>query len=384
MKPGTRVLHTGIEIDPYTGAASVPIYQTSTFHQESLDHSGRYEYSRSGNPTREALEQALAVLEEGRAGFAFSSGMAAISSVLCLLRSGDRVVATRNLYGGSFRVLTRLFPRFGIEPVFVDTTDLRAVRSALELPEVKAVFLESPANPLLQVTDIAAVAELCRRAGMLTVVDNTLLSPLFQKPLTLGADVVVHSATKFLGGHSDVLAGIAVVRSEELSEELRFVQNAFGAVLGPQDSWLVLRGIKTLKVRLEQQQENALIIAGWLKKRPEVTAVYYPGLEDHPGHQLLLRQASGFGAVLSFRLQSASRARRFLEALRLPVLGVSLGAVESIVTYPCRMSHAAIPPQEREALGVTEDLVRLSVGLEDVDDLLADLEQALETAARLE
>ena len=377
MKKGTRLLHTGVEVDPFTGAASVPIYQTSTFHQESIDRPGAYDYSRSGNPTRQALEDAMSVLEEGSDGFAFSSGMAAISSVLSLFKTGDRILVGRDIYGGTFRAVTKLFVRFGIETVFVDTTDLQEVEKQIDA-NTKAIYLETPANPLMQVSDIEATACLSEKYGLITIVDNTFLTPYFQKPLELGADIVVHSATKYLGGHSDVLAGIAVVKGEELAAELKFVQNAFGAVLSPQDSWLVMRGIKTLKVRLEQHQKSALEIAKWLKRRPEIKEVYYVGLEDHPQYQLSCRQTTGFGGILSFRLQTTEAAKNFLQHLKLPLLGVSLGAVESIITYPCCMSHAAIPNEKRNELGITEDLLRLSVGLEETEDLIQDLKQALD------
>lgn len=377
MQFSTKLLHPGCETDPVTGAVSVPIYQVSTFKQPSVDHPGEYDYARSGNPTRRALEETIAQLEGGVKGFAFASGMAAISSVFCLFNAGDHLVVCQDVYGGTYRVLTRLFNRFGIQATFVDTTDLDKIRRAIR-DNTRALYLETPSNPLMKITDLAGAAGLARERGLLTIVDNTFMTPYLQRPLELGADIVVHSATKFLGGHSDLVAGLVAVKEERLAREVGFVQNSLGAVLGPQDSWLLMRGMKTLQVRLDREQETAGKIAEWLAGRPEVTRVYYPGLIDHPGYDLHRRQAKGPGAVLSFELSTRELARQVMERVQLPALAVSLGAVESILSYPVTMSHAAIPPAERHALGITDSLFRLSVGLEDADDLVADLAQALE------
>ena len=378
---GTRLIHPGNELDPATRAVSLPIYQSVIYAQESVDRPGRWEYSRTANPTRAALEETIAVLEEGQYGFAFASGMAAIASVLCLFSSGDHLVVARDIYGGTFRLLHRLFPRFGLAVDFVDATDLSAIKKAVK-PETKAIYLETPSNPLLRITDLAGAVALAREHRLLAIVDNTFMTPYWQKPLTLGADIVVHSATKYLAGHSDCLAGLAVVRDKALAEELAFIQNAWGAVLSPHDAWLVLRGIKTLKVRLEQQQETAWALATWLAEQPSVKAVYYPGLPDHPRREVHFRQARGAGAVIAFRLGSSEQAEKLVDSVRLPVIGSSLGAVESIISLPARMSHASLPAGLRQELGITPDLVRFSVGLEDAADLRADLAQALAKAAR--
>ncbi|KAF0219137.1 MAG: cystathionine [Geobacteraceae bacterium] len=376
MKLGTKIIHSGHTIDPYTKGLSVPIYQVSTFAQESVDHFGKYDYARSGNPTREALEETIAALENGSRGFAFASGMAAISSALLLFSAGDHLIVCEDVYGGTFRVLTSLFSRLGIEATFVDTTDLSNVRAALR-PNTKALYLETPSNPLLKITDLHGAVQLAKEHGLLTLVDNTFMTPYLQRPLELGCDIVLHSGTKFLNGHSDVISGLAVVRDQELGNRLSFVQNAFGAVLGPQDSWLVLRGVKTLKVRMEESQRSAIAVAGWLAEQQRVREVFYPGLPDHPGAEVHARQSSGPGAVLSFKLESLELTRRVLEGLELAAFAVSLGGVESIISYPAKMSHAAMPPHEREARGVTDNLVRLSVGLEEAADLIADLDRVI-------
>jgi cystathionine beta-lyase len=381
MKYGTRLLHTGVEIDPATGASSVPIYQASTFHHESLEHPPRFDYARSGNPTRQALEDALTVLEGGVRGFAFSSGMAAMTTTLLLFGQGDHIVACEDIYGGTYRALTRIFTRLGIETTFVDTTDLDKVEAAIR-PNTKALLLETPSNPVLKITDLRAAVEIAKRNRLLTIVDNTFMSPYLQRPLELGIDIVVHSGTKFIGGHSDVVAGIVVVNEKKLGSEIKFLQNSFGSILGPQDAWLLLRGIKTLKVRMDASQASAMKIAQWLATNPRVEKVYYPGLEAHPGREIHVAQSDGPGAVLSFDLGSEERARHVLESVRLPLVAVSLGGVESILSYPAMMSHAAMPEQEREALGITKGLLRLSVGLEDPDDLIEDLDQALRSMER--
>ncbi|QIZ66969.1 cystathionine beta-lyase [Geobacillus subterraneus] len=372
----TKLLHNEWKVDRATGAVSVPIQHASTFHQFDFDSFGKYDYSRSGNPTREALEETIAALEGGVRGFAFASGMAAISTAFLLLSKGDHVLVTEDVYGGTYRMITEVLSRFGIEHTFVDMTDLEAVAENIR-PNTKVIYMETPSNPLLKVTDIRAVVELAKAHGCLTFLDNTFMTPALQRPLDLGVDLVLHSATKFLAGHSDVVAGLAVVKDEELGKQLYKLQNAFGAVLGVQDAWLVLRGIKTLHVRLKQSSESAAAIAAYLAGHPKVEAVYYPGLAHHPGHATQHNQAAGFGAVLSFRLADEEAARTFVRHVRLPVFAVSLGAVESILSYPAKMSHAAMPKDERLRRGITDGLLRLSVGLEDVNDLIADFEQAL-------
>jgi len=376
MKFATRLIHNGHDTDPATGALSIPICQASTFRQESVEQFGRYDYSRSGNPTREALEESVALLENGVRAYAFASGMAAISSALLLFSPGDHLVVCEDVYGGTYRVLTSLFARLGIDCTFVDATDPGALAAAVR-PETRALFLETPSNPLMKITDLRGAVELARARGLLTIVDNTFMTPYLQRPLDLGCDIVLHSGTKFLNGHSDVLCGFAVVKDEKLGKRLRFVQNAFGAVLGPQDSWLVLRGLKTLKVRMEESQKGATAIADWLTSQARVSRVFYPGLPGHPGHAIHAGQSSGPGAVLSFTLASYELTRRLLEGSELCAFAVSLGGVESILSYPAKMSHAAVPKEEREKKGISDTLVRLSVGLEDPDDLIADLDRAI-------
>jgi len=377
----TRLLHNKHKIDSVTGAVSVPIQHASTFHQFDVDSFGKYDYARSLNPTREALEDVIAELEGGVRGFAFSSGMAAISTAFLLLSAGDHVVITEDVYGGTFRMVTEVLSRLGIEHTFVDMTDLDQVKAAIK-SNTKAFYVETPSNPLLKVTDIQAVSQIAKSVGALTYVDNTFLTPELQKPLELGADIVLHSATKFLAGHSDVLAGLAVVKDEELGKRLYFLQNSFGAILGPQDAWLVLRGIKTLHVRLAHSQQAALKVAEFLKKHPLVEKVFYPGLEDHPQFDLQQSQANGAGAVLSFELKNEEALRTFVAAAQLPVFAVSLGAVESILSYPAKMSHAAMPQEEREKRGIKNSLLRLSLGLENPDDLIKDFSQALEEVSK--
>ena len=377
MNDRTRLIHSGQDRDPHTGASSIPIYQVSTYHQQDPEHLGPYDYGRSDNPTREALEQTLAQLEGGARGLAFASGMAATSSALLLFQPGDHLVVGRDIYGGTYRILTTVFHRWKLDVTFVDTADPDLVRRAIR-PETRGLFVETPANPLLQITDLRAMAAIAREHGIVAITDNTFMTPYLQRPLELGFDLVVHSATKFLGGHSDLIAGAAVVREEALGRRLRSIQNSFGAILGPQDSWLVLRGIKTLAVRLDAQQRTADQIARWLLTRPEIRRVYYPGLEQHPGRDIHSRQTRGAGAVLSFELADGPAAVAFLKRAKLPLVAVSLGGVESILSYPATMSHAAMPKPERQARGITDGLVRLSVGLEDAEDLIIDLRSALE------
>lgn len=376
MKFSTKLIHGGQTHDPLTGALGVPIYQTSTYRQESLEQFGRYDYARSDNPTREALEDAIALLEGGIRGFAFASGMAAISSTLLIFSPGDHLVVCDDVYGGTYRVLTRIFDRLGIRSTFVDATSLEAIEAAIR-PETKGIYLETPSNPLLKITDLRGVAHLARERGIITLVDNTFMTPYLQRPLELGCDIVLHSATKFINGHSDVICGLAVVNDSQLGERIRFIQNGFGAVPGPQDCFLTLRGLKTLKVRMDQSQESGAAIVAWLGNQRKVVRLHYPGLPEHPGHAVHHAQAHGAGAVFSFELDSLETTRRLLEESKLSAFAVSLGGVESIISYPARMSHAAVPPEERRRKGIGDTLVRLSVGLEDPDDLIAELDGIL-------
>jgi cystathionine beta-lyase/cystathionine gamma-synthase len=376
MKFGTRLLHNGNEIDDKTGALSIPIYQVATFNQADLSQQQEFDYSRSGNPTRKALESTIAILEGGAAGFAFSSGMAATSSVLSIFNAQDHIIVCEDVYGGTYRAVSKLFNRFDLRATFVDASDLEAVMGAIK-PNTKAIYLETPSNPLLKITDLAAVIKIAQAHELLVIVDNTFMSPYLQRPLEWGADIVIHSATKFIGGHSDVIGGLAVARDEALARRIYSIQNGFGAILGPQDSWLLLRGLKTLKVRMDYQQNNAGILADWLLHHPAVAEVYYPGLPDHPGREIHFSQADGAGAVLSFKTEKVEQARRFLSKISLAAVAVSLGGVETIVSYPVRMSHASMPLEQRIKLGITDNLMRVSVGIEDISDLLADFEEAL-------
>ncbi|GAB2676241.1 trans-sulfuration enzyme family protein [Paenibacillus thermoaerophilus] len=374
----THLIHFGAEIDASTGASSVPIYQASTFHHDTIDKQMAYDYARSGNPTREALETQIALLEGGTRGFAFASGMAAISSAFMLLSAGDHVICTEDVYGGTYRLLTTILNRMNIETTFVDMTDLDAVTAARK-PNTKAVFLETPSNPTLKITDIAAVASWAKQHGLLTMLDNTFMTPYYQRPIELGVDIVLHSATKFLGGHSDVIAGLAVVADESLGNRLKQIQNGMGNILGVQDSWLLMRGIKTLKARMDIHEANARKLAAWLVSRSDIERVYYPGLPDHAGREIHERQARGYGAVVSFDVGSEERAKRLLDRVSIPLVAVSLGGVESILSYPAMMSHASMPKSVRHERGIGDGLVRYSVGLEDIDDLLTDLERALKS-----
>ncbi len=373
----SAVIHGGIYGDQTTGAVNVPIYQTSTYEQPELGRNTGWEYSRSGNPTRAALEALIAELEGGSAGFAFASGLAAITAVLSLLRQGDRVVISADVYGGTYRLLDQVFSQFGIAYTIADTTDLTALEGAFT-PDVKMILVESPANPLLGVTDLAAVAEIAHHHGALAVVDNTFMTPYLQQPLRLGADIVVHSATKYLGGHSDLIAGLCVVKDAALAERLAFLQNASGGVLGPFDSFLLIRGIKTLAVRMDRHVANAQRAAEFLQTYPAVKRVYYPGLPEAQGYEINRSQAKNGGAMLSFELQDGYDVRRFFSALQLIALAESLGGVESLVCHPATMTHAAIPKALRDEIGITDGLIRLSVGIENTDDLLRDLKQAIE------
>lgn len=372
----SALIHGGIYGDKQTGAVNVPIYQTSTYEQRGLGENTGWEYSRTGNPTRAALEALIAELEGGKAGFAFGSGMAAITAVLSLFKSGDKVLISSNVYGGTFRVLDKIFKNFEIGYSIEDTTDLTALESKIT-PEVKAILVESPANPLLTVTDLAAVADIAKKHGILSIVDNTFMTPYLQRPIELGVDIVIHSATKYLGGHSDVVAGLVVVNDERLGERLAFIQNATGGVLGPFDSFLLIRGIKTLGVRLDRHVENAEKAAAHLKAHKAVKNVYYPGLADAQGYEINKKQAKNGGAMISFELYENYDIKRFFSSLKLIALAKSLGGVESLVCHPASMTHASIPYEVRQKVGITDGLIRLSIGIENIDDLLADLDQAI-------
>lgn len=376
MKFGTSLIHNGNEVDKETGALSIPIYQTSTYHQADIDSPGEYDYSRSGNPTRKALENTIAKLEGGCRGFAFASGMAATSSVLSIFSTGDHIIVCEDVYGGTYRICSTLFKRFGVEVTFVDAGDLNNIRENIR-SNTKAVYLETPSNPLLKITDLKGAVKIAKESGLLVLADNTFMSPYLQKPIELGADIVIHSATKFIGGHSDVIGGLVVVGDELLAKRVYAVQNGFGAVLGPQDSWLLLRGLKTLKVRLDFQQKNSLQLAKWLAGHNYVSDVYYPGLENHPGREIHYSQADGAGAVMSFKAVTDDVAKHFMKTVKLAAVAVSLGGVETIVSYPVKMSHASIPKVERERLGITDNLIRISVGLEEIDDMIEDFDKAL-------
>ncbi|MDR0683551.1 MAG: PLP-dependent aspartate aminotransferase family protein [Spirochaetaceae bacterium] len=384
MKLATLLIHNGHEVDGATGALGTPIYQTSTFDRGPEFRAGEavpegrllYDYARSGNPTRNALEEAAALLEGGVSGYAFSSGVSAIASVLGIFQAGDHIIAGEDIYGGSYRLLNTYLKRWGLEHTALSAVNPNTVRAAVR-PETKALFIETPSNPLLKITDIRACCAAAREAGILTIVDNTFMTPVLQRPLELGADIVVHSATKFLGGHSDVLAGIAVTKTAELGKRVHAVQNTYGAVLGPWDCFLVARGLKTLKVRVEAQQETAARLADFLSRHRNVEAVYYPGLPGHPGGEVHAAQADGPGAVLSFKTRTEEQAQAFLGRIHLAAPAVSLGGVETIASYPVRMSHAAIPAAERDRLGISPAMIRISAGLEDADDLIADFGAAL-------
>lgn len=372
----TRSVQIGVGRDDQTGGISFPIYPSATYRHPGVGQSTGYDYTRSGNPTRDLLEDALAELEGGVRGLAFSSGMAALTTLFLHFSSGDQLLVSEDLYGGTYRVLDQVFAKFGLRTSYVDTSSPTAVQSALT-PQTKALLIETPGNPLLGIADIAALAEVCQANGLLFVVDNTFLTPVLQRPLELGADVVVHSATKYLGGHSDLCAGALVAKDEELGERLYFLQNSTGAILPPQDCWLLIRSLKTLPLRMDRHCASALQIAHWLQRQPQVEKVYYPGLPEHPGHQLASRQASGFGGMLSFRVSDPQLAEQLLENLQLISFAESLGGVETLITLPAVQTHGDIPVAERERLGICNSLLRLSVGLEEPEDLIGDLQQAL-------
>jgi len=372
----TTCIHAGQEPDAATGAIITPIYQTSTYVQEGLGRHKGHEYARTSNPTRSALEANIAAIEGGTAGFAFASGMAAISAITSLLRSGDHVIVTDNTYGGTYRLFEQVLRRYGLTFTYVDTSDEALVERAIT-PATRMIFVETPTNPILRLTDIGRVAALAHARDVTLVVDNTFASPYVQRPIEHGADLVMHSTTKYLNGHSDSVGGIVVARHEPQVEWLKFVQNAAGAILGPFDAWLVLRGTKTLAVRMAQHNENGAALAGYLARHPKVERTYYPGLPDHPQRELAMRQMRGFGGMLSFDLGSLARAKAVLEGVRLMALAESLGGVETLICHPASMTHASVPPERRAALGITDGLVRISAGIEDIADLIADLDQAL-------
>lgn len=372
----TNLIQLGVGHDDKTGAISIPIHPSATYRHPGVGESTGYDYTRSGNPTRQVLEEGLADLEGGSRGLAFSSGMAALTTFFLHFSQGDHLVVSEDLYGGTYRVLDQIFANFGLTVTYVDTTDISAVTAALT-KQSKALLVETPGNPLLGISDLAALGEICRQNELLFAVDNTFLSPILQRPFEFGADLVIYSATKYLGGHNDLCAGVLIAREEELGERLYFLQNSTGAILPPFDCWLLIRSLKTLHLRIERQCNNARVIAQWLKKHPKVQELYYPGLEQHPGYELSKRQAKDFGAMLSFRVSTEEAARTALQRLKLISFAESLGGVESLMTLPAVQTHADIPEAERKRLGICERLLRLSVGTESVGDIIADLEQAL-------
>ena len=377
----TKLIHGGISTDELTGAVNVPIYQTSTFAQELPGKHKGYEYSRSGNPTREALEALIAELEKGTNGFAFASGLAAISTVLSLFKSGDQIIISNDVYGGTFRLLDKVFNNFGIEYIQVDTSKIEEIEQAIN-PKVKAIYVETPTNPLLGITDLKEVAKLAKANNLLSIVDNTFYTPYIQRPLEHGIDIVIHSATKYLGGHSDLIAGLVVVKDEALAEKIGFLQNSIGAIAQPFDSFLLIRGIKTLGVRLDRHVANAEIIAKKLNDSKHVRKVFYPGLKSHEGYKVNKSQASSGGAMISFELEEGYDINTFLKNLEVITLAESLGGVESLIEHPASMTHASIPKEVREAAGLSDNLLRISVGIEDIDDLVDDLFGAIEKAKK--
>lgn len=372
----TNLIQLGVGFDEKTGAISVPIYPSATYRHPGVGESTGYDYTRSGNPTRQVLEKGLAELEGGSRGLVFSSGMAALTTFFLHFSQGDHLIVSEDLYGGTYRVLDQIFANFGLTVSYVNTTDTEAVAAAIS-DQTRALLVETPGNPLLGISDLAALGKLCQQHEILFAVDNTFLSPLLQRPCEFGADVVIYSATKYLGGHNDLCAGVLIARDQELGEKLYFLQNSTGAILPPFDCWLLLRSLKTLALRIDQHCKNAIIVAKWLEQHPKVTEIYYPGLKQHPGHELSKNQAKDFGGMLSFRVCSAEHARSVLKRLKLISFAESLGGVESLMTLPAIQTHADIPEAERERLGICERLLRLSVGTESVEDIIADLEQAL-------
>ena len=372
----TIAIHAGNEPDPTTGAVSVPIYQTSTYAQEGLGVHKGYEYARTHNPTRSALEKNIAALENAKYGYAFASGMSATDAVLKLVKAGDHVVLGDNTYGGTFRLFNKILTNYGIEFDLADTTDITALEKAFK-PNTKMLFVETPTNPVMSVTDLRAVSELAHANGAKVICDNTFMSPYFQQPLNLGCDIVVHSTTKYLNGHSDSVGGFVALNDDKDAEWIGFVQNSVGAILSPFDSFLVLRGTKTLAVRMEAHDKNGRMVANFLAEHPKIQKVYYPGLASHPQHELAKRQQSGFGGMVAFETGSLDNAKKVLESVKLCTLGESLGGVESLISHPATMTHASVPEVTRDRLGITDGLVRVSVGIEDVEDIIEDLDQAL-------
>ncbi|MCM3741879.1 bifunctional cystathionine gamma-lyase/homocysteine desulfhydrase [Oceanobacillus luteolus] len=376
MRKKTRLIHGGADIDKNVGAMSPPIYQASTFKQNGVGNF-TYEYARTGNPTRDAVETLIADLEKGKRGFAFASGMAAIAAVMDLFQAGDHILLTDDVYGGTFRYMTKILNRRNIDVDFVDSSDLDKVREGIR-EETKAIFIETPTNPLLKITDIKELANIAKEKNVLLIADNTFNTPYWQNPIDLGANIVVHSATKYLGGHSDLVAGLVVVDDEKLGEEIHFIQNASGGVLAPNDSWLLVRGIRTLGIRMEEIESNTQKIVEYLVDHPKVGKVYYPGLPEHPNRDIHAKQSGGFGGMVSFTVESEEKALDVLNKVRYFSLAESLGAVESLISLPAKMTHASIPRERRLELGIEDGLIRISVGLEDVEDLIEDLEQALQ------
>lgn len=377
MRLKTKLIHAGEEQDPLTGAVTVPIYQVSTFKQDTPETNKGYDYSRAGNPTRSAVERYIANVENGKYGYAFSSGLAALSAILMTFNAGDHFIVSNDVYGGTFRLLNQVFNRLNLTSTFVEATNLQEIKNEIK-PNTKAIFIETPGNPLFKVVDIEKVSELAKEHDLRLIVDNTFLTPYWQNPLSLGADIVFHSATKYLSGHSDVLAGVIAVNDTQIAEEIELVQKAVGAVLGPQDSYLLLRGMKTLGIRMEEHEKNTIEIAKWLDQHPKVKKVYYPGLKSHEGHEISKKQARGFGGVLSFEVEHEEQVDKILARLNIFQLAVSLGAVESLISVPSRMTHATIPKDAQKTLGISGSLLRISVGIEDVEDLIEDLDNALQ------
>lgn len=378
MSTATQLIHS-IPVDPLTGAISVPIYQTSTFVQDAPGVNKGYDYARSGNPTRATLEQLIAQLEKGAVGVAFGSGLAAIDAVVKLLQSGDEILAVDDIYGGAFRLFTNIYEKFGISVNYVDTSDVENVFNAIT-PKTKLIWLETPTNPTLKISDIEAIAKVAKAHNCLLCVDNTFASPVLQQPLSLGADLVIHSATKYLGGHSDLIAGLVVAKDQALGEKIKYIQTACGAILAPFDSWLVIRGIETLHLRVKQHCAGAQAVAAFLEKHPAVDKVFYPGLKSHPNHIIAKKQSKGFGGIVSFTLKNDTEeaAIEFVTQTKLFKLAESLGGIKSLVSHPANMTHKSIPAAKRKAAGVADSLIRLSIGLEDAEDLVVDLEQAFE------
>lgn len=382
MSNATQLIHS-IPVDPLTGSISVPIYQTSTFVQDAPGEHKGFDYARTNNPTRETLENIIALLEGGERASAFASGLAAIDAVVKLLETGDEILAVDDIYGGAFRLFTHIYAKFGIKVNYTDTTDIANVLDAIT-PKTKLIWLETPTNPTLKISDIEAIAKIARQYNILLCVDNTFASPALQQPIKLGADIVIHSATKYLGGHSDLIAGLVVSATQELGDKIKFIQNASGAILSPHDSWLVIRGVETLHLRVREHCRNAQKLAEYLEQHPAVDKVYYPGLRSHPNHHIAAKQQSGFGGIVSFTLKNdtESAARQVVCSTKLFKLAESLGGVKSLLCHPAQMTHKSIPVEKRHASGVADSLIRLSVGLEDVEDLIKDIEQALDKAQK--